>query len=283
MNITLMKQLCETSPQRLFKFLINFLNTKGYDVYSDKGGEWIIAKGTDPLILCAHMDAVFDAPPTNIYIDAEAHVMWSPQGLGADDKAGIYAIIDVILNTDYRPSVIFTNDEEIGCIGAGQLVEKFPVCPFDNAIAILQLDRKGYRDAVYYGCHNFLFEEWISTFGFITNTGSFSDISILCPSWNIAGVNLSVGYYNEHEFREYLKWDELEDAINKVILMIERSKVLDKRFEFIPKKDYVNPLIMECNKCNKKITYPLSYMVPVGDKEMPLVFCKSCYEKFKKI
>ena len=282
MNITLMKQLCEMSPQRLYKFLINFLGSKGYKVVSDENTNWIVAQGRDPLILCAHIDTIFYAQPTNIYVDVDAHVLWSPQGLGADDRAGVYAIMDILLNTGYRPSIIFTNDEELGCLGARNLIDRYPHLPFKDVKAIIQLDRRGYRDAVYYGCDNFSFEQWVSSFGFITETGSFSDISVLCPIWGIAGVNLSVGYYNEHEFREYLKWDELEDVILKVLLMLERSKALDELFEYKHRKDYVNPLFSRCDICGKEIIYPLYYNMPTDDNKDVITICEDCFKKNKK-
>lgn len=280
-----MKQLCETSPQRLFKFLVNFLQSKEYEVIYDKNNDWIMAKGTNPLILCAHMDTVFNATPTNIYCDAEAHVMWSPQGLGADDRAGIYAIMDILINTNYRPSIIFTNDEEVGCLGARKLVCRYPHLPFEDAIAIIQLDRKGYRDAVYYGCDSFTFEQWISSFGFITANGSFTDISVLCPVWDIAGVNLSVGYYNEHTPMEYLKWDELEDVILKIMLMLERALVVEKKFNYVHGKNYVNPLFFKCDNCGKEIFYPLYYTISSEDEfaiKKNLIICEDCYNKIFK-
>ena len=52
----------------------------------------IIAHGTIPIALVAHMDTVFQTPPTEIFYDREAQVIWSPYGLGADDRAGIYGI-----------------------------------------------------------------------------------------------------------------------------------------------------------------------------------------------
>lgn len=46
--------------------------------------------------------------------------MWSPQGLGADDRAGIFAIIQII-KSGLRPHIILTTDEEVGGVGADLL------------------------------------------------------------------------------------------------------------------------------------------------------------------
>ena len=50
-------------------------------------------------------------------------------GYTLDDRAGVYAIIQII-EAGYKPHVIFTTDEEIGALGAQKLIEDFPECPF---------------------------------------------------------------------------------------------------------------------------------------------------------
>ena len=86
---------------------------------------------------------------------------------------------------------------------------------------LIQLDRRGANDCVFYDCDNSVFKNYIESFGFITNFGSFSDISFICPAWKTAGVNLSVGYYNEHSNSEYLCVGQLFDTIEKVKLMLK--------------------------------------------------------------
>lgn len=141
--------------------------------------------------------------------------MWSPQGLGGDDRAGVYAIIQIIEN-GYRPSIVFTTDEELCCLGAQALIEKKPICPFKNLKAIIELDRQGKKDMVFYGCRNSSFKKYIKNYDFIFKKGSFSDISILAPAWDVAAVNLSIGYEDEHSPLEILHIDWLEETIKKV-------------------------------------------------------------------
>ena len=59
---------------------------------------------------------------------------------------------------------------------------------------IIQLDRRSSNDCVFYDCDNKEFTKYVESFGFLEGIGSFSDISVICLSWGIAGVNLSVGY-----------------------------------------------------------------------------------------
>ena len=89
--------------------------------------DYICAEGVIPIALVAHMDTVFFKPATTIYYDRQKNTMWSPMGLGADDRAGVFAIIQ-ILQSGLRPHIIFTTDEEKGCLGAEALAKT--ECPF---------------------------------------------------------------------------------------------------------------------------------------------------------
>lgn len=176
---------------------------------------FLVAKGNIPVALIAHADTVFKSPPETFYYDKEKNVMWSPDGMGADDRAGIYSIIKLV-SAGYRPHVIITTDEESGCLGATKLVRKFKKHPFTELKFMIQLDRRGTEDSVYYDCANPDFEKFINEFGFKTAYGSLSDISVLAPMWEIAAVNFSVGYKDEHSYQETLNIGAMFDTIRKV-------------------------------------------------------------------
>ena len=195
--------------------------------------EYILCgEGDIPVMLVAHMDTVFKNLPSRIYYDQKQRIMWSPQGLGADDRAGVFAIAK-ILSHGYRPSICLTMGEEMGGIGATKLVKDIPKCPFDLKY-VIQLDRQGTDDCVFYDCDNEKFTEYIERFGFITDWGTFTDICDICPEWEVAGVNLSVGYKNEHSEIETLNTDALYATIKKVERMLCESKSLAEKFEYIP-------------------------------------------------
>ena len=191
--------------------------------------DYIVAQGTIPICLVAHMDTVFPKPPKEIFYDTRQNVMWSPQGLGADDRAGVFAILQII-KAGFKPHIIFTTDEEIGGQGANML--SYEDCPFKNIRYFIQLDRQGSNDCVFYDCDNPIFVEYIESFGFVESWGTFSDISILCPAWGIAGVNLSVGYRDEHTREEVLFVGQLLSTIDKVKKMLTANN--NTKFEYIP-------------------------------------------------
>ena len=194
--------------------------------------QYILCKGDLPVMLVAHMDTVFKTPPQRIYYDVKQTTMWSPEGLGADDRAGVYLIWRII-QSGFRPSICLTTDEELGGLGAMQLVKDFPDCPFDLKY-IVQLDRQGTNDCVFYSCANEQFEIFVEKYGFITDWGTFSDISEICPAWKVAGVNLSVGYKGEHRETEILNTNAMMDTFRKVKQMLAECAE-----EYVPHFEYV--------------------------------------------
>lgn len=195
--------------------------------------DYIYAKGTLPVALVAHMDTVFDEPPESwsIFHDKESGVYWSPYGLGADDRAGVFGIITLI-NAGYRPTVILTLGEEVGGTGAKHFAYSIPIDP--NIKFFIELDRQGRNDCVFYGCDNPNFTGFITNFGFKEEQGSFSDISFICPAWGIAGVNLSVGYYNEHSYTEIFFEFYLLRTICLVADILDTE--VEEPFKYIPRK-----------------------------------------------
>ena len=225
-----METICKMTQEQLKATLKNFLQ-RYYNTVVD-GEDYIYAQGELQIALVAHLDTVESIPPTDIYYDKSKKVMWSPQLLGADDRAGVYLIVQII-EQGYRPSIIFTCDEELGALGAQNLVSEKPKCPLENLHAIIQLDRRGKNDCVFYNCNNASFTQFIESFGFKSAWGSYSDISFLAPAWNIAAVNLSVGYENEHQNIELLHTDWLESTFDRVCGILEFAASGIPKFEYI--------------------------------------------------
>ena len=194
-----------------------------------------MAEGDIPIGLVAHMDTVFPIPADEVFYDREKNVMWSPEGLGADDRAGVFIILQII-RKGLRPHIILTTDEEIGCVGASAVIEDYPNHPFKELNYLIQLDRRGSNDCVFYDCDNRDFVKYIESFGFVETIGTFSDISIICPDWQVAGVNLSVGYRDEHSTSEILYIQSLKRTLNRTIKMLLDKK--SKAYEFVPSAFY---------------------------------------------
>lgn len=246
---------------------------------------YIIAEGDLPICLLAHMDTVFKYPPKTFYYDQEQNVLWSPHGLGADDRAGIIIIMELI-ERGYRPHIILTDLEERGGIGAGYLISSYPECPFKECKALIQLDRQGHDDAVYYECGNEDYEKLITSYGFVTEIGSFSDISIIAPQWEIAAVNLSVGYEREHTYTETLNITWMNETINKVEWMLVECGEWSF-YSYIPiVYDDNNNLFNfiadgKCTCCNEIYNAAdLNWYSTTGKAVDAFPICNKCYEEY---
>ena len=123
--------------------------------------------------------------------------------------------------------VLFCEDEEVGGIGA----EKFVKSGINPKVKfIVELDRRGSNDAVFYDCDNRDFIDFVCGYGFNEEFGSFSDISIIAPHLKTAAVNISSGYYNAHTQHEYISMNVVRQNINKVKRLIDNPT---EHYEYI--------------------------------------------------
>lgn len=225
------ENICKMSQKELKTHLTKCLENKYNDVVSSDG--YIYAKGTFPVLLVAHMDTVHHTPVKHIVYSDDGNKISSPQGIGGDDRCGAHMVMEIIKS--YNCSVLFTEDEEKGCIGARKFVKDLK----DNKIELakvnymIELDRKGSNDAVFYECDNPDFEDFIlAEKDWKFDYGSFTDIVELEPAIGVAGVNLSCGYYNAHTTNEYVILSEMYENINKAKRLLERTDV-NVEFEYI--------------------------------------------------
>lgn len=260
------------SENKLLKYLSKLLCLPQYQ-YDNviKTKDYIYAEGNIPVMLIAHLDTVHHSLPKNIFHDQNQNVLWSPEGLGADDRAGVWAILQLI-TAEQKPYILFTTQEEVGGLGAYKVIDEIKTIPPINLI--IELDRKGSNDAVFYDCDNLDFTDYVEKFGFIKSYGSFSDISIICPKWGIAGVNLSTGYYNAHTKEEYLNLNELNDVISRVKIMFDNLP--SDPFEYIEEiKNYsyynFSSNFFYCMECNTWVSY--------YDESSIRDVCNSCFDK----
>jgi hypothetical protein len=226
MNRDQFKAICKKSQSELKQYVVTKLKKNYENLWIHK--DFIFAKGDVPICLVAHLDTVHKELP-KVFIE-EADRISSPQGIGGDDRCGVYAILQIIKK--HNCSVLFCCDEEVGGVGAlvfsqSSLAKQ---CDFQYMI---ELDRKGSNDAVFYDCDNPKFTDFITEKNvWVENYGSYSDISEVAPAVGCAAVNLSVGYYNQHTVKEYVIPSEVDKCIDNVCKLIERTKPEDK-FEYI--------------------------------------------------
>lgn len=228
----LLEKLYKMETKPLHDMLYNLLRSKyGKKNMYQKVDKYIIAKGSN-IGLIAHLDVKGKEPAKNVVYNKE-YFTAIDSVLGGDDRTGVFIIIK-ILELGFKPTIVFTHDEEIGCLGAKALAEDYSSLGVNY---LVQLDRKG-DGVVFYQNDNKEFIDYILSFRDKKEIGSCSDISHICPSCNVSGCNLGVGYHNEHTSSEYQSIAELEEAISVVTKLLQ-DEDNSKYWEYVEKKyDY---------------------------------------------
>lgn len=282
-NFKLMNNLIKFNETYTLEGMYSFLQKNYKDIYKTK--DYIVAIGTIPIALVAHTDTVFDDEKVGItqkdlYYDKQKQVMFCPHGAGFDDKAGIYAITQIIKH-GYRPTILLTTKEEKGGYGALALSE-FNLLEKTSIKFLIELDRRGKNDCVFYDLDNKDFVKYIETFGFKERQGTFSDISFLMSKWKICGVNLSIGYMYEHSYSEILHVNWMHNTIKKVEQILDMRSYPDFEFKEIERfynlNNNTNTALfnydVQCEKCNR--IYEDSETIPYKTKEGTKFICFNC-------
>jgi hypothetical protein len=198
--------------------------------------KFLYAEGNAPYMLVAHLDTVHKQVPSIICYSQDGNYIMSPQGIGGDDRCGVYIILSLLKKLPFKPYIVFTMEEETGGHGASAFVgyldnkQNHPELKY-----IVEFDRKGNKDCVFYHCNNADFVKFVEGFGFKKAYGTFSDISIIAPSLGVAAVNLSSGYYNPHTEHEYVSMNDMHDIIDAAQKMLCAES---KTFEYIEDECY---------------------------------------------
>ena len=188
-------------------------------VHRDGGKEnFVYVPGTrkDRVLLVAHADTVWDASYGNgegyKQTLTEKDGIYSGRkndcGIGADDRAGC-AILWLLKDSGH--SLLVVDGEEFGQIGSHHIKDRYPHI-FDELNAhsyMIQFDRREHMNYKVYTLpvtQEFLLFVAGNTGYYNSGVFSRTDIVVLCR--DICGVNLSIGYYNEHSPDESLVFDE---------------------------------------------------------------------------
>lgn len=219
-------KIFQSSQKDLKKYLQRFLVSQKYSPVSADG--FLYAAGEVPVLLIAHLDTVHLSLPSVICKGGESGNVWmSPYGIGGDDRSGVYMLCEIIKKV--KCHVLFCEDEEIGGVGARKFTQS-DIRP--NVNHIVEFDRMGTNDAVFYSCDNKEYVTFIESFGFVEAYGSYSDISTIAPYLGIAAVNISSGYYNPHMKYEYVDFRVMHNNMERSIEMILSS---DTAFKYVRK------------------------------------------------
>lgn len=219
-------KLARMTQPELKRHMRQELQAAGYDVIEGDG--YLYGRG-GLVLLTAHLDTVHAEPVRKVYrqTTAEDIIVSSPQGIGGDDRAGCWCLLEAVrrlLPAGIRPAVLLCEDEEIGGVGSDKFCRTEHVQELEALIFLVELDRANRNDAVYYDDDNEEFRAYIErVIGYHEARGSFSDISNLCPVCGRSGVNLSVGYYEAHRLTEHVSMREMARTADAVVELVQHT------------------------------------------------------------
>lgn len=125
--------------------------------------------------------------------------------LGADDRAGCFIAATIMAKKGY--GLLLCRDEEIGSKGANMIISDTALCARikESHNCLIEIDRRGKNHVVEYG-HGEKLQDIICGMNqfWKKQNGTCSDISVLAPALDLAAVNVSAAYENEHTHNEYV-------------------------------------------------------------------------------
>jgi len=238
MNKDLLFQLYAIhSPSRREKKMRKFLKKQAKacgatSIVQDEHGNILITKGVSATYPClaSHIDQVQEDHSKDFRVFEHGDICFgysaksmAQQGLGADDKNGIFICLECLRKYDVL-KVAFFAGEEIGCIGSSAVDLTF----FKDCRFIVEPDRMNGNDLITsMSVGDVCSDEFIKAigaedFGYVEEVGSITDVGELVERGvGISCLNLSCGYYHAHTSGEVTKLSELENCLRFVEHIVE--------------------------------------------------------------
>ena len=145
------------------------------------------------------------------------------EGLGADDKNGIWIALQCLARYDVIKIAFFVG-EEIGCVGSNVANMAF----FENCRFVIQPDRRGHNDIITQiswepiCSEEFLLDVQPEQFGYCPQAGMMTDVEALRGNGlSVSCINLSCGYYEPHTDNEFTVKEDLMNCLYFVRHIIE--------------------------------------------------------------
>ena len=222
---------------RMKSFVLDCLNDVPLTVETDEAGNLFITKGIAEVYPCvaAHLDEIHSPCEREVVIEGDriftVDRLWNRVGCGADDKNGLWVIINLLRTVPVMKAALFVQEERngelIGCRGA----RACDLTWFDDVKYILECDRKGSSDVVSIGkldtvlCEpDFIPEDLLQKYGYEMVRGGKTDVvELKMRGLAIPVCNLSCGYYGAHTNSEYTIFSELKKCLNFVEEVLTRK------------------------------------------------------------
>jgi len=178
---------------------------------------YIAGSRAKKVLLIAHADTFWDEDNSAMgetKLEIESGRIHNPLGgLGADDRAGC-ALVWMLKDSGH--AILITSGEEHGSLASKWLTENRPdvIDEINDAHQFMvQFDRGNGREFKCYDVGSDAFRQYVAHCSSYREPDRerSTDIRYLCKT--ICGVNLSIGYHDEHTEEEYLVLEEWQHTL----------------------------------------------------------------------
>ena len=208
-------------------FILDYLSDVDMVIKTDDVGNLFITKGLVESYPCvaAHLDEIHSPCQREVVVDEDVIYtvdrLWNRVGCGADDKNGLWIIMNLLKTEPVLKAALFVQEERdgelAGCRGARACDLSF----FDDVRYVIECDRKGASDLVHIGkddthlCDSdFIHISILHKYGYEMVHGGKTDVvELKMRGLNIPVCNISCGYYDAHKNSEYTRFSELERCL----------------------------------------------------------------------
>jgi len=218
--------------ENIKRFVRDYLFDIQLDIREDDFGNVYITKGQTISYPCvaAHLDEVH-APGSRYLHVKDDNILYAldessqQTGLGADDKNGVWVVLQLLKTEETMKAVLFVQEEKDGDLSGCRGSNACDLSFFDDVRYILQCDRKGSSDIVTFHektgtrlCDDdFIPHSLRSHYGYEPVHGGKTDVVALkMRGLKIPCCNISCGYYNAHKAEEYTIWPQLLNCLDFV-------------------------------------------------------------------
>lgn len=231
----LLKQLYGISSksgmeERMKSFVLDCVSDVELSVETDEIGNLFITKGEAELYPCiaAHLDEIHTPCEREVIIEGDriftVDRLWNHVGCGADDKNGLWVIINLLHSEPILKVALFVQEERTGDIAGCRGARACDLSFFNDVKFVLECDRKGSSDVVSIGkdeivlCYqDFIPQGILQRYGYEMVKGGKTDVvELKMRGLQIPVCNISCGYYDAHKDSEYTLFPELQNCLSFV-------------------------------------------------------------------
>lgn len=208
-------------------FILDYLSDVDMVIKTDDIGNLFITKGLAESYPCvaAHLDEIHSPCQREVVVDEDVIYtvdrLWNRVGCGADDKNGLWIIMNLLKIEPVLKAALFVQEERDGELAGCRGVRACDLSFFDDVRYVIECDRKGSSDVVSIGkgetllCDpDFIPQSILQKYGYEMVKGGKTDVvELKMRGLNIPVCNVSCGYYEAHKNSEYTKFSELQNCL----------------------------------------------------------------------